>query len=281
MLTGTFFLRRSQHNVQASHFLQEQLDTLRTLPFSELVNRTDGNLLGVSLDRGLWVVADSSGNNVLAITTAAAPLVTETGLAVLPIDYQDDFTATIKVRASGSSPVGWGTGFAFRYRDAENHYRFRISAGGIALDEVYQGTVTTLWSQSETYNTGTWYELEVIANQEQLTLKRDGLTLTTFDTVRFTIGDIALISINDALADFDDITIVGPSTTTFDFESETPGEFPPSWERLNFLDLPSGTATLTITNYLGQTSIKQATVDISWNDSASTRTMTGSTLISQ
>lgn len=281
MLTGTFVLRRSSYNIQAADFIQEELDALRTVPFTNLTNRTNGGFLGVALQRGTWAVADDSGNHVLRLSKAAPDLNGETGLALLPGNYRADFTVSADVRASASSPSGWSTGIAFRYLDNENHYRFRMSSGGYALDLVDQGTVTTLWDQSVAIGTNEWHTLQVTASGDQFTLDVDGVTLATVTDTTFTEGDIGLMSSGSALADFDNVSIDSPTAETWDFTSTAVGDFPSDWLRLSYDSLPSGEGTLTIEDYLGQSTIKKATVTISWLDAGVRRSNSGTAIIAQ
>ena len=266
--------------------MQEELDTLRTLPYAELLTRTNGNVLGISNDRGPWktktVTTPPSGTKVYAMETAQTAIIEETGIAVLPGNYRGDFTLSVKVNALATSPAGWGAGVAFRYRDTENHYRFRFASGGIALDKIQQGIKTTLWSQSATYNTGTWYTLDIIATGSSLVLKKNGTTLTTITDTTFTMGDLALLTLNGAKTYFDDVAVTENSvTTTWNFDTQADGTIPSDWQRLSALDLPSGSETLTIANYLSDSNITKATVTISWKDAGSTRSITGSTLIAK
>lgn len=285
VLMATVYLRRSQNRVQASDYIQEELDTLRSLPYVELVNRTNGNFLGVAATRGPWKVeADAtapSAANVLALRTAQAAIVEETGLAVLPGNYRDNFTFTAKVKALTASPAGWGAGIAFRYRDAENHYRFRFTSGGIALDKVVQGTKTTLWSQSVSFSTNTWYTLEVTATNQSITLKKNGTTLATVTDGTFSTGDLALLALNGALMAADDAAVTDTSTTTWNFDADPLGALPSAWRRMSVFDLPDGAPTLTIANYLGETNMKQATATVTWTDLGMLRSMTGSTVIAK
>lgn len=279
LLMGVYFLSRTEFGVQATSFVQEGLDALRTLEYDDLLDRTEGNLLGLTFTRGDWAVFDDGGDNVLRLPIATDDLGGETGLAALPGNYRTDFTVTADVKARNLSASGWSAGLAVRYRDSENHYRYRFAAGGIAFDEVYQGTVTTLWSQSATYNKDTWYELEVIASGDQFTLKRGGITLTTVTDDTFATGDVAIISLDGALVDANDVSVTEGSTTTWDFESDEEGAMPDDWRRISAFSLPDGNATLTIEDYLGQADMKKATVIVSWTETALTKTATGTVVI--
>lgn len=286
VLSATMLLRRAQYNVLAANFIQEELDSLRALPFADLLVRTNGNFLGLSRTRGNWqvktVTSPPSGGKAFVLDTAKSAIVEETGLAVLPGNYRQDFASfTAKVRVQPSSPVGWGAGIAFRYRDAENHYRFRLSSGGAALDKVVQGVKTTIWSNSTSNSTNTWYTLEAVVAGNSITLKRNGTTLTTVTDNAFTTGDLALLTLNAGLAEFDDVAVTETGTTTWNFDADADGSVPADWQRMSFSDMPSGTGTLTIANYLTDVNIKQATVTVTWFDSGTTRTASGTTLIAK
>jgi hypothetical protein len=288
------FLRKAGYAIQASDFVREELDSLRVLPFTELINRTNGDFLGLSLTRGDWkvkaVAGAPSGNNVLALETAKSALNQETGQAVVPWNYHRDTDATAHFYVKSSSPSGWGAGLGFQYRDLDNHYRFRITSGGAAIDKVYHGTITTLCSNNVSYATDTWYTLEVTTVGTAITAKVNGsnafstgscstgsLTDSTFST-----GDVTLQTLNSALVYIDDVSILeNSSTTSWDFESDTVGQEPLVWQRFVYFDLPSGSATLTIADYLSQSTIKQVTATITWVDQGVTKTVSGSTLIAQ
>lgn len=291
VLTTTVFLRRAQYSVQASNFIEEELDALRALPYSELLIRTNGNFLGVSTTRGPWKVktdasaSPPSGSNVYAMETAQPAIVSETGLAVLPGNQRKDANFIAKVRVRSSSPAGWGAGIAFRYIDAENHYRFRFTSGGIALDKVRQGVVTTVWSQSVAHSTSTWYTLEADVTGNQIVLKKNGSTLTTYtDSGQsyLTKGNLALLTTGGANVYVDDVSVTeGATTTSWNFDADAAGSVPSDWQRYAVVDLPNGAGTLTIANYLGDASIKQATVNVSWIDAGITRSASGTTLITK
>jgi len=283
VLGSLFFLRRLQFNIQAANFVQEEIETLRSLDFAELLNRTNGRFLGIPVVRGTWSVQNIDGvqGNAMKISIAKTPVVEETGLMIVPGNYRTNFTYSAKVRVDPVSPGGWGAGIAFRYRDAENHYRFRITSGGIALDKVVRGTKTTLWSQNTPLSTGTWYTLQVVANGTDITLARDGVTLVAYSDVTFATGDLALISLNGAIAAFDDVAVTETATTTWNFTADATGSVPAQWQRLSYENLPGGGAALTIADYLGSNEIKQITVTVSWLDGLFPRDMTGISLIAQ
>lgn len=283
VLASTFFLRRTQYDLQAQSLVQEELETLGALPFDELLTRSNGNLLGVSIQRGLWTVNASASAvslpNILELGTAQSAVTGETGIAITPGDYRDAVTFKASLKALPASPANWGAGIALRYRDAENYYRFRFTSGGLAFDKVVHGTATTLWSQGGTYAKDTWYALEVVASANSFTLKKNGITLATVTDGTFLTGDLAVFSMNGALVQADSASAVdADGTATWDFDSDTVGAIPEAWRRLSALDLPSGGATLTVAQYAGSADAKTATVTVTWKDGNANRTVNGSTL---
>lgn len=283
VLGSLFFLRRLQFNVQAANYVQEEIETLRSLPFEELLDRTDGRFLGLPVIRGSWGVEyiDAVQGNAMEIDSAETPVIDETGLMIVPGNYREDFTYEAKVRVDPSSAAGWGAAIAFRYRDAENHYRFRITSGGIALDKVEHGTTTNLWTQNTPLSTGTWYTLTVVAAGTDITLSRDGVILTTVSDTTFLTGDLALMTLNGGPVAFDDISVTELTTTAWDFSAYATGAVPTEWQRLSYENLPGGTGTLTIEDYLNSDGIKMITVTVEWLDGLFPKAMTGISLIAE
>jgi hypothetical protein len=179
-----------------------------------------------------------------------------------------------------SSPAGWGAGLVFGYHDAENHYRFRYTSGGAALEKVVNGTKTTIWTQSVAHSTNTWYTLQVVASSNSFTLKRNGVTLTTQSDTAFTSGDLGVIALNSTQTAFDSVSVVeSTGTSSWDFNADTVGSVPTAWVRRSTKDLPTGTGTLTLSNYLGDSTIKSATATVTWKDGLFTKSRSAATLI--
>ncbi|OIO51334.1 hypothetical protein COY93_04150 [Candidatus Uhrbacteria bacterium CG_4_10_14_0_8_um_filter_58_22] len=275
LITAVHYVSYTRFNFQAASFIQEGLESLRIVDFDDLTDREDGRLLGQAFNRGHWAVTD----DMLKIAIPAPDLIDETGLAVLPGSYRNDFTFTAQVRADAGSPVGWGTGIALRYRDSENHYRYRFTSGGLAFDRVYRGAMQTLWTQGGGFNPGIWYTLEVEAVGDQFVLKRNGLVLTTVTDATLPSGDLALLSLNGAISDFNDVTVSGDEPGSWNFDGDGGDELPEDWRRFGPFDLPGGNATLTISDYLAQSGMKQASMTVSWTEAGRPKTMTGSSII--
>lgn len=280
VVSGLIFMRRTQYEVQAAAFLQEELDALRSVPFSTLTTRTNGSFLGIPVQRGSWTAQTVGGHQAMRLGTAQTAKVEETGLMIVPGNYRRDFTYSAEVRIDSTSAAGWGGGIVFGYRDAENHYRFRYSSGGAAFEKVVNGTKTTIWSQSVAHSTNTWYTLQVTATSNSFALRRDGVLLTTQADTAFTSGDLGIIALNSAQMAYDTVSVIESGvTTSWDFNADTAGSVPTAWVRRSYKDLPTGNGTLTIANYLGDAAIKSATATVTWRDGLFTRTRSAATLI--
>ena len=280
------FLRKAGYTVQAADFVREELDSLRTLPYAELINRTNGDFLALSLTRGPWqvktVTSPPSGTKALAMETAQYALNHETAMLVWPGNYHKDIDYSAKIDVLSTSPNGWSAGITFHYRDPDNNYRFRYTSGGLALDRVYHGTATTVWSQSLTYSTNTWYTLRVVTTGTSIALYKNGSLLTTVTEGTFSTGDVGVVTLDGALVYVDDVSLTeSAATTTYNFDSDAVGSLPTAWQRFNYFDLPSSQASLTIADYLGDTKIKQVTATISYQELGVTKTVSGTTLIAK
>lgn len=283
-LSSVVFQRRNGYRFQATNFVRQEMDAVRSIPYDDLVNQTDGAFLGLAYTRGPWQVREEatapSASNVMELRSAASPTLNqETGLLIVPTNYHDDFSFAASLRVLDASPTGWGAGLAFRYRDADNHYRYRLTAGGLAFDKVQHGTVTTLWSQSTPVSKGTWNDLAVTAVGATITLERNGMTVATVTDDTFASGDIALTALNGARIQADDLSVSGGEAGDWDFDDDAADTTPLDWQRFVYFDLPGGSGTTTVTDYDGLTGIKQVTVTVSWNEFGTMKTVTGTTTV--
>lgn len=277
--------KRNDFRFQAANFVREEIDALHALPYSELIDQTDGHFLGLAFTRGAWQVRNEasapSAGRVIELTEASEPaLVQETGMLIEPTNYHDNFSFTAKVRTLSTSPIGWGTAIAFRYRDASNHYRFRLTSGGYALDRVQHGSITTVWSQNATINTGTWYTLTVACEGSSIQLSSNGSLLATVTDAAFVTGDIAIMSLNGSLLQADDVAVSqGGEVGSWNFDADTAGVIPLDWQRFVYFDLPGGQGSLTIADYEGHVGMKQVTVTVTWDHLNVSQSITGTTII--
>jgi prepilin-type N-terminal cleavage/methylation domain-containing protein len=277
--------KRNDFRFQAANFVREEIDALHALPYSELIDQTNGHFLGLAFTRGAWQVRNEvtapSAGRVIELTEASEPaLVQETGMLIEPTNYHDNFAFTAKLRTLATSPAGWGTAIAFRYRDASNHYRFRLTAGGFALDRVQHGVITTVWSQNTTINTGTWYTLSIVCDGSTIKLWNGGTLLVTKVDSSFATGDIAIMSLNGSLLQADDVAVSqGGEIGSWNFNADPVGAIPLDWQRFVYFDLPGGQGALTIADYHGRVGMKQVTVTVTWNHLNVPQSITGTTII--
>lgn len=285
VLSAVGAFKRNDFRFQAANFVREEIDALHALPYSELIDQTDGHFLGLAFTRGAWQVRSEatapSAGNVIELTEAVTPaLVQETGLLIEPTNYHDDFSFEAKVRTLDTSPVGWGTAIAFRYRDASNHYRFRLTSGGYALDRVQHGTVSNIWNQSVTINPGNWYALAITCDGPTIKLWSNGTLLTTVADSTFSTGDIAIMSLDGSLLQADDVAVSqGGEVGSWVFDADATGAIPLDWQRFVYFDLPNGRGSLTIADYEGLVGMKQVTVTVTWDHLNAPQTVTGTTII--
>lgn len=276
--------RTIRAKAQAQFLAQEEIETIRTLPFANLTNRTNAPFIGVNYNLGTSLVkADAaalSSPNVYELLPAASATNNFTSLAILPGDIYGDFTFETSLKVLSSSPVGWQAGFAFRSNDINNLYRLVFSASQIKLEKMISGATTSLYSNSRTFTANTWYKLKITATGTSLGVYLDDTLLTTVTDTSLAKGAIALAGLNSAKADFDSLTLTSGTTSTFNFDSLTAGKTASGWERFGLYDLSSGTGKLSIENYNGNADIKKVTVEIDWLFGASTKTINFVTYIS-
>ncbi len=281
---------RSSSGIQAALLIQEEIDALHSLPYTELLDRTDGNPLGIAVQRGGWSTQEDvtapSGTHVLKLTEPAAALVGETGLVLLPGNQRDDLTVSAKIKIDAASVAGWQAGLVFRYRDAENYYRLRLTSGGLAVDEIIHGTATTVGSYSQTVLKDTWYTIQVTVVGDSIVVARNGTNVISATGNALAIGESGFFTGGSALVAIDDVTVTNAEAVSENFDAVDVGELPTTWKRFSYVDLPSGGATLTISDYLGSNlssnthdDTKEVLVEISWNDGRGVKTATGQTLI--
>lgn len=270
--------RRAAHRSQAAAMADEQINSLRRLDFTLLIDQTncgtpaDCPFKNVLYNAGTWkVLADGtapSQPNALDLATASGFTNTQSGQLLWPAGTYGDATKSAKWKVaadsvSNSDPnLGWAVGYVLRSRDAANGYRLRFAendvSGGVTtdldtgvagvqnvyLEKIANGTATSLGSANVTLAKGVWYSLEVGvsgASTVLFTIKVDStIVLTASDTTNtYTSGPAALIGWNGAHALVDDLN---DGTTTWNVDAST--ELPLAWTRLGLNDLPDATSTI-------------------------------------
>ncbi|MFA6588670.1 MAG: type II secretion system protein [Patescibacteria group bacterium] len=283
-------LNRANRSDAASGFLaQSEIEAVRSLPFGEITNQTNGSFRNVLFQQGTWAVASHafapSGNQVIELTGSGTGDIS--GLAIVPAGSGiTDGSIVAYMNVRNESPSNWQAGFLFRAKDRENSYRVWYSSSQIKVQKVVAGTVTDIYSRNQAFLKNTWYKLEIVLATSSINVKLNDIPLTgmPITDLTFTKGAVALFGSNGASLDVDSLSVVqGANTLSWNFDSgETLGNLPIGWERFGVYDLPQGTAVLSITDAeVGFTDIKKITVQVGYTIDSGTRTQTIETLISQ
>ena len=284
-VTSNQFLK---HKSLAYNLASEELEALRSTPFTKITNRTSGNFIEVAYNKGTWSVqpaADApSSPNIYQLASPSGNPSGITGVAVVPgFDY-DNFTLETKIKVVADSPATWQAGAYFRYHDADNYYRAYFTATNLYIDKKVAGVETSLTSKAKAFSTNTWYTLKVVANANAFEVYINSileLSATDADSP-FTSGRIALLGFNSVHAYFDDVSITTSTTKTWNFNSDTVGLVAASWQRFGLNDLPQGTGKLTIEDaQAGFTDIKRVKTRVEWYERNNLKFIELSTLISE
>lgn len=268
---------------QALALASEEIETLRKKPFSGLTNRTNADFLDVAYNFGSWQVKTDAAAPSEPNIYSALPLSDGneiTSLAVLPANTENNFTLEAKVRAQ-PSPAGYAAGLAFRYQDINNYYRFVFYSSAIKLEKKLNGTVTVLFNNTQSFVDNNWYDLKVIASGSDISLYLNNTLLGTINDTDFSGGCQALLGLNSAVLDFDNVSLIGQETRTWNFDADTPDNIAAGFERFGLNDLPGGEGRLTIEDYSGKTNIKKVTARVSWQEDGSSKFVQISTIIGQ
>jgi len=309
LLTVRTVNRRVLFRTQAAAIANEELSALKRYDISSLPNQTNGSFLGTLYNAGGWtVVGDTTPGHggVSALDTPAVSGFSNkvSSILQLPAGSYGDATLEATVKFSSDTAAGTAAGFFFRATDANNGYRLLVAPTGNDLDttvggqqnwileKVVNGTVITprIFSANVAgINLNSWNTIKIIASSTSLKnyLNGNGVDSGILTDADFTDGAAALIGWNGVHARFDDITTtVGLITSSWGFEGVT--TLPTAWVRLGLNDLPDGTpktfddnGKLTLTAYpnTNSTTLKQATITITWSNNGSTGSYSTTALI--
>jgi len=275
-LTASVAARRIKHRNIAAALVDQELNVLKNMSAATVPVQTDGPLLGVLYMQGSWEVMTDitapSGSMVLQTTSTGSGI---SSVMPLPKNAYDDFTLTADAKVLSTAPAGWQMGLLFRANDLQNGYMLYLDASSLTVDVVIDGTPTELYSDIRSISEDSWQELSVVASGGSLTIKLNGLTITTINDPTFASGKAALLTWEGATANFDDVIIEG---STEDMESTASGEIPDGWERFGLSVLPGNAAAdLTVAELFGDSSFKRYTTEVHWIDGSSNRTFSEST----
>lgn len=270
---ASFRLRQvSNYKSLAYALAEEELSSIKTIPFDELANVASSTFSGVLYNLGKFSVssdgASSTPPNLYAVTATGTALNTITNLRVLPSNTAAIVSANLKVRYPSNPPANWAAGMLFRAKDYKNYYSLTIKNSGLELAKSVNGAMTVLSTYAFAPNANTWYTIGISANGTSITPYVNSInTGTTIDSSLLS-GAVAIIGQNGVVPKFDDISLStdNTATSTWNFDQDTVGRDIVAFKKLGAYDLPSGKDELTIENYLGQTDFKKITVSIYWTD---------------
>lgn len=270
----------SRLTVEATAIAATELEGLRAISFNTVANRASTSFFTQLYTLGTWSVQSGSSNELRGISTG---LTGTTGEMKVPANGHSDYSTQVKVTVAASSPAGWGAGLIVRARETDRLYRYYAKANQLILDKVEPTGTTTLQTIAAVVSTGTPITLGVSMNGSIFTLTANGLTVGTFTDANPTWsgGDTGLVLLNGATATFDDAQIDSALVTDGDFQSSTVGSLPSSWNFLQPTSLPGGTGSITIADYNGDDTIKEATATLTWREEQRTRSLTLKSLLSQ
>ncbi len=270
---ASFRLRQTSNYRSLAYALaEEEISSIKTIPFGNLTNVSSSTFNGVLYNLGRFTVtanaASSSPPNVYAVTTTGTPVNTITGLRIFPVNSASIVSANFKVRYPANPPANWAAGILFRASDYKNYYRLTVKSGGLELAKAVNGTVTVLTTYTFTPANDTWYTVGVYANGSNITSYVNGINTGTIIDTSFASGDIALVAQNGLKPLFDDCVLgtEGAASSTWNFDNDPVGSEPVAFKKLGVYDLPNGRDELTIENYLGQADFKKITVAVYWKE---------------
>lgn len=316
LLTVRTVNRQVLFRTQAAALANEELSALKRYDISSLPNQTNGSFLGVLYNAGGWAITNDTTPGHGGVTVLDTPAVSGfnnrvSSVLQLPAGSYGDATFEATIKFSSDTAAGTAAGFFFRATDKNNGYRVLVAPTGNDLDttvggqqnwvleKVVNGTVVTprIFSANVAGITlNTWNTIKIIASSTSLKnyLNGNGVDSGILTDADFTDGTAALIGWNGVHARFDDVTTtVGLVTSSWSFEGSA--TLPTAWVRLGLNDLPDSTTKtfddngkLTLAAYpnSSSTTLKQATITITWSNngatgSYSTTALLGSSRIGQ
>jgi hypothetical protein len=290
--------QRNIYKTQAAAIAQEELSALKRFDIISLADQSNGPFLGMVYNAGTWnVINDGTAGhslpNSLDLPGATGYANRYSGLLQFPAGSYADATFQTKLNFRSDTASGTAAGLLLRASDAKNGYRFLVAPSGTDLDttlagqqnwiveRVQNGTAVTprLLSLSVAgITTNAWHTIKVVLNATSIKTYLNGNEQDdgTLIDAAYTDGVSALLAWNGAHVGFDDTsTTVGTTTDSWDFDSST--SMPIDWIRLGLNDVPDATSSvfddngkLTLTAYpnTNSSTLKQATITITWKQLA-------------
>ena len=175
-----------------------------------------GELFRDNFSKGLqshWTVVDEGPTNAPSEWKVFAGILYKTGNA----DRSSSHLLTgdpawtdysLSTRARTSSADG-GVGLLFGYRDSRNYYRFLMDGrqSSRSLVKVVNGLSAVLAQDSVRHQQGKWYRLAAKLTGGRIEIRIDGKRVFGVADVSFNSGKIALYTLGNSEAGFDDVVV--------------------------------------------------------------------------
>lgn len=276
--SGAVRLRNtSWHTTQAIALAEQATTAAQLLPTTALTDRTNAPAIGFIEHRGAWAVQATNGApslpNTLTVTSSSPALSGVTAAARIPTSPFRNGTVSASLLTPSVFPSGWRGGLLFRARDLGNGYRLRIDATTLVFEKAVDGVTTTLYSLTRTHTANTWTQIAITGNGSTLSVAENGTTLTTLTDSTWTDGESGLLLLGPGTTAFDNVSVSGDVTGSWNFDTDTVGNAPALWRSLGGDSLPSGTLTVTIDHPTTGGTLARIVTTVQWTESRSRRSV--------
>jgi hypothetical protein len=164
-----------------------------------------------SFPQGNWM--NATGNGSWAISQISTQLAKQTNTSAtnyIMTNGQASWTNyTYQARIQAGS-TGSTTGILGRYADNNNYYMFALNNGNVVLKKKVRGTTTTLQSAPYSFNSSTFYTLQLSMNGSTISGSVNGVALVSATDSSLSSGKIALYSTGAGW--WDDVVVSDTST---------------------------------------------------------------------
>lgn len=277
-LSGSALRTGARLETRATALAEGALAAALSLAPSELTDRADAPLIGLTEKRGAWAVRSAAGApsapNAITVTTSSAAVTGVTAALRIPDRPLTNGTVSATVSVPALTPSGWRAGLLLRGRDLENGYRYSVGASDLRFERVTNGTATALYTLANGLAPGAWTTLAVTMTGTSFTLVRDGVTLTTVNDATRRDGDLALVAQGNAAPFFDDVSVTGDYALAENFDAAPVDGAPALWRAVGVADLPSGATTVTVDHPTVGGSLARVLIEVSWQSTRATETVT-------
>lgn len=276
-LIGNAIRSQAAFETQATALAEGALAAALSLPSSSLTDRSGAPAIGLVEKRGQAAVAQLPGTpsspNALAVVATSTAVYGMTFSSPLPDGPYEDFTASVAVMAPADAGSDWRAGLVFRATDLGDCYRLTVGTDSVTLDKLVDGTPTALYTAPLGVDPGSWTILSIAAVGQDLSISKDGVTLTTATDPAFAYGEIAMVSEGGELGAFDDLTVSGATSDSWNFDADPPGDLPSGLETSGATDLPGGTLGVTI-GHPTAADLAEIDVTVGWQSTRGQRSVT-------